>query len=125
MLSNLGAAPRASSAAREPSGGLSDLRGRLDAASPADREALLVAHLRAEATRILGLDPSHPFDVSQPLAELGFDSLMTVELINDLSFVLNRKLPVTLFVDCQTIGEVAARLARSYDSRDGRVTALS
>jgi acyl transferase domain-containing protein/NADPH:quinone reductase-like Zn-dependent oxidoreductase/short-subunit dehydrogenase len=56
-----------------------DLRATLAALPPAEARSTLEAALTAEVARILGLAPQ-AVDRSRPLADLGMDSLMAVEL---------------------------------------------
>ena len=52
-----------------------------------------------------------------PLLGLGLDSLMAVDLVKRLEKELDRSLPITLFFEHRTLGELARRLA-SLDSED-------
>ena len=58
---------------------------RLNGAPPTKRLGLLTDYVRAQATRVLGLDLAPPIDSNQPLNDLGLDSLMAVELRSLLS----------------------------------------
>jgi myxalamid-type polyketide synthase MxaB len=80
-----------------------DIRKRLSDAPLSKRRALLQAHLREHAMRVLGLSASFNLDARQPLREMGMDSLMAVELRNAISASLQQKLPSTLLFDFPTI----------------------
>ena len=91
-----------------------DLAERLSRSHPSQRREALVGFIREQAVRVLGLDPSRPVDPTQPLHELGLDSLMAVELRNRLGAGLGLKRPLsaTLLFDYPTVGAVADHLAR-------------
>jgi hypothetical protein len=57
------------------------LRQQLAVAPPNQRRTVLLDHVRAQAVKVLRLDPSQ-IDSDQPLNQLGLDSLMAVELRN-------------------------------------------
>jgi amino acid adenylation domain-containing protein len=73
------------------------------------REALLATVL-AEAARVLGMPSASSVPADRPLRELGFDSLMAVELRNALGRRMGRTLPATLAFDCPTASAVTAYL---------------
>ena len=79
-------------------------------APPNQRRSLLVAYISEQVTKVLGLDPSHPIDSTQPLNELGLDSLMALELKNLLAGPLGDNLPDTLLLDYPTIDAIAEYL---------------
>ncbi|HEV2150032.1 MAG TPA: acyl carrier protein, partial [Longimicrobiaceae bacterium] len=66
---------------------------------------------REQAARLLGLAP-RAVDPSRPLQEMGFDSLMAVELRNALGAAIGRGLPATLLFDHPTLDALAAFLDR-------------
>ncbi len=86
-------------AARAPTG----IRETLRAAPPNRVRALLLAHLREQAVRVLGLAAGRQIDPRQPLQELGLDSLMAVELRNVVGASLGRTLSATLLFDYPTL----------------------
>ena len=83
-----------------------NLRQQLQAADPATRRQHLLDYLRTAVAKVLGLrDPAqiHP---QQGLLEMGLDSLMAIELRNQLGRTLAQKLPSTLIFDYPTIDEL-------------------
>jgi acyl carrier protein len=86
---------------------------QLNQAPPAKRQKLLLEFVCAQAVKVLGLDSTQSVDYTQPLTELGLDSLMAVELRSMLSAELGvaRGLPATLVFDYPTITALANYLA--------------
>ena len=60
--------------------------------------------------RLLGLAATAPVSHSVPFQELGMDSLIAIELMNQLSRALGRPLPATLATSLRTIDALAAHL---------------
>ncbi|MBI3244200.1 MAG: SDR family NAD(P)-dependent oxidoreductase [Chloroflexi bacterium] len=88
-----------------------DVMKQLEAAAPEERYDLLLVHVQEQVARVFGLDPAKPLDRRQALAEMGMDSLMSVELKNRLQSSLGRSLPTTLAFDHPTIEALAGYLA--------------
>jgi len=89
-----------------------DVRARLERMPASERHEALVAFVTERIVRILRLDPSAPPDRAQRLMDLGVDSLMAVEIRNDLTAMLSleRRLPATLIFDYPTIEAIARHL---------------
>ena len=93
-------------------GASATLAADLAQASPARRHDLLVGFVGEQVARVLGATSGKVVDPRQPLQELGLDSLMAVELRNQLStgLVLPRSLPATLVFDHPTLEALARAL---------------
>ena len=76
----------------------SALRSRLLAAEPADRRAELETIVRDELARVMSVE-AEQIDVEQPLSALGLDSLMALELKNNLEAKLAFTLPMAKLLE--------------------------
>jgi acyl transferase domain-containing protein len=101
------ASQRPAATATEPS-----LRDRLQAAAPNRRNTLLREHVRQLTVKVLGVQRSGDLDVTEPLRQLGLDSLMSVELRNLLGKAVGRTLPATLTFDHPSVSALADHLAQ-------------
>jgi acyl carrier protein len=86
---------------------------KLRQSPPAERVDILVHHVQEEAARVLRLDPDAKLDPHVPLNELGFDSLMAVELANQLTSATGISLPVTLLFDYPTLHAMSGYIVRN------------
>lgn len=102
----------ARTAAAATSEGGKAFRQRVLDTLPADRLDLLRDFVREHVVRVLKLDASSPPGRNDRLMDLGFDSLMAVQLRNLLSkgVGLERPLPASLMFDYPTIEALAANL---------------
>jgi acyl transferase domain-containing protein/acyl carrier protein len=82
----------------------------LESADPEERSELLMTHIEAQVLKVLGLDPSQSIDPQRGLADLGMDSLMTVELSNRMKASLGKSLPTTIAFEYPTIAALAGYL---------------
>ena len=91
-----------------------EVRARLDEALPDERHDVLVDVVRHAIARVLRVADPASLQRDQPLLDLGFDSLMAVELRNVLrqSLALEQKLPATLVFDHPTVAAIATYLER-------------
>lgn len=94
-----------------PAGALEDVRERLDAGSPAQREQLLVAHLRETIVAVLGKPSGAAIAGRERLFDLGFDSLLAMDLRKRLERSLRLNLSSTLAFDYPTLDALVAFLA--------------
>ena len=90
---------------------IGDLKKLIEETRPAERLAVLRNSVSTLAARVLGLDPGHPIDPQQSLNELGLDSLMAVEMRNDLSVAVGQSFPPTLLFNYPNIGAITDFLA--------------
>jgi acyl transferase domain-containing protein/NAD(P)-dependent dehydrogenase (short-subunit alcohol dehydrogenase family) len=80
----------------------SNLFHRLEQTLPSQRRSTLIAHIKQEVIRLVGLAPDVELDPGQPLNSYGLDSLMAVEMRNSLSTSLGKSLPASLLFDYPT-----------------------
>jgi acyl transferase domain-containing protein/SAM-dependent methyltransferase len=105
-------APQARAANAAPILPQDDLRQRIIEATPSERLELLRGFIREKVMRVLRLSQDAPPARNARLMDLGFDSLMAVQLRNELGsgLGLGRRLPATLMFDRPTIDALAAYL---------------
>ncbi|THA26337.1 SDR family NAD(P)-dependent oxidoreductase [Streptomyces sp. RKND-216] len=87
-----------------------DVRQRLAALPPAEREAALRELVRAEVAAVLGFAGPEDVTAEQSLGESGFDSLTAVELRNRLGAATGLRLSTTLVFDHSTPAALASHL---------------
>ncbi|BBC38999.1 hypothetical protein SGFS_102930 [Streptomyces graminofaciens] len=97
--------------------GLADRLARLPEAERAER---VLALIREEASRALGLRSAESVRPDQPLRDLGMDSVTAVELRNRIGTRIGAKLPATLLFDHPTPARLAEHLLRTALATDGR-----
>jgi len=100
--------------APENSGGNLDARTNIiesmRTAAEADRGSILTAHIKVCARRTLGLEPSAPIDDNVPLQDVGLDSLMALEMRNELVQSLGLPLPAGLLFDYPAVAQLTQYL---------------
>jgi acyl transferase domain-containing protein/acyl carrier protein len=120
--------PHGPAASRESAAASPAVRlGETVAALPSVRRiGALVDHVHAQALRVLGLPATYPLDPEQGLRDAGLDSLMAVELRNQLQSDTGKHLPTTLAFDYPTVKAIAGHLAEvlQLSLADGAVGAL-
>jgi len=82
----------------------------------ADRRAVLLEFVAEHVRRVLLLDPSQDLAESQPIGELGLDSLMATELRNSLDLGFGAGLSLAMIVEGPAIGELCDALLASLES---------
>ncbi|MFD7599116.1 SDR family NAD(P)-dependent oxidoreductase [Streptomyces mirabilis] len=99
--------------------GLADRLARLPEAERAERVLALV---REEISRALGLRSTESVRPDQPLRELGMDSVTAVELRNRIGARIGAKLPATLLFDHPTAARLTAHLLTTALAAGDRTT---
>lgn len=96
-----------------------EVAAALDASFDDERIDVMVDVARRSIASVLRVTNPDTLDRNQPLLDLGFDSLMAVELRNVLRVVLDldRKLPATLVFDHPNIAAIADYLLAVVDGR--------
>ena len=90
------------------------------------RRDTIMELIRSSLVTIVGLDDDARFDPHRALRDLGLDSLMSVELRNQLQACLDRPLPATLIFDFPTITALADHICEGFaDSRDEAAAATT
>lgn len=112
LFAELISAGRKPVAAAAEKGEEKDLVEQLGAVLPMEREGLLVAFLQDLAREVLGYSHSEVIAPDQALGDQGFDSLMTVDMRNRLSKILDCSLPASLLFDHPTLEQMADYLLR-------------
>jgi NAD(P)-dependent dehydrogenase (short-subunit alcohol dehydrogenase family)/acyl carrier protein len=104
-------------AARDEDTAGGGLRTRLAGIGEAEQDRLVVQLVRSHVATVLGHGSAEAIDADRAFTELGFDSLMAVELRNRLGVAAGLQLPATLLFD-QPTPRVLARHLRSLTVAD-------
>lgn len=122
LLADLPDVARITAAAAEGEAENSDvadeLRQRLAVLPEAEQEAELVGLIRQQAASVLGYASVDDIEAGRAFREMGFDSLMAVELRNRLTRATGLRLPAGFVFDYPN-AIAAARLLRQDIFRDG------
>ncbi|HEY5286297.1 MAG TPA: SDR family NAD(P)-dependent oxidoreductase [Solirubrobacteraceae bacterium] len=99
-----------------------DWAAKLKGLSARGRERAVLELVRSRAAAVMGQDTGGELDVHQPFRELGFDSLMAVELRNRLQSATGLSLPTTVVFDypsCVELGDHLASCLTGPPATDG------
>jgi acyl carrier protein len=91
----------------EPSREWLEFVEKLRAALPNSRKNMMIRYLQDKAAEVLELESSQQIDPDAPLNELGFDSLMAVELANRIGAAAGIAINPTLLFDYPTLAAIA------------------
>jgi NADPH:quinone reductase-like Zn-dependent oxidoreductase/NAD(P)-dependent dehydrogenase (short-subunit alcohol dehydrogenase family)/acyl carrier protein len=95
---------------QETSGGNSDWRQRIQAATDEERDTVIGQAVREVVGSVLRVKPESLRD-DQPLTDLGLDSLMGVEIENLIESSIGVALPPTSLMRARTIGQIASLIS--------------
>ncbi len=88
-----------------------DFRKRFFAADVSTRQTLVQDYIRQELARIMGVEP-RTLEIHQPLSTFGLDSLLALELKNNLEGRLDFSLPMAKLMEGPSIESLAAETTR-------------
>ncbi|MGW6622059.1 SDR family NAD(P)-dependent oxidoreductase [Nocardia sp. NPDC055002] len=103
------------------------LVGRLSGLRPAEQSDALFELIREHAAAVLGHDGMHSIERDASFADLGFDSLISVEFRNRMGAATGLRLPATLVFDYPAVASLARYLQGELFERpaEGAVRAES
>ncbi|SCG72244.1 Phosphopantetheine attachment site, partial [Micromonospora halophytica] len=87
------------------------LRARMIELEPAEQQAVVLDIVRRDAATVLGFASAEAVGADRVFRDLGFDSLMAVELRNALAAATGLRLPATLVFDYPSPAVLAEHLA--------------
>ncbi|MGO8719366.1 MAG: SDR family NAD(P)-dependent oxidoreductase [Acidobacteriaceae bacterium] len=85
---------------------------QLESAASSQRMHILMDLIAERVKSTLGIGGTQEIDPSQPLQELGLDSLLSIELRNSLAACLGQTLPATLLFNYPTLDALAGFISR-------------
>jgi len=88
---------------------------RLKESSAGQRTALLRSFLQEQVAKTLGISPGD-LDVQEPLKNMGLDSLMVVELKNEIELSLGVEVPLDGFAEDLTVTSLAEKVEKEFDT---------
>ena len=95
-----------------------NLLAQLHQASDEELQTLLENYLKEHVERVIGLvDSSHSFSLEEPWLELGFDSLMGIEIINSITKDLKVTIPAGIIMqgaNTQSMVEIILEQFQKY-----------
>ena len=83
-----------------------DFREHILVLSEEERRDFVMARLAEQVGKVLGL-PASKIDTGRPIADLGLDSLMSIELHSELEDQMHLNIPVMQLMQGQTINDLA------------------
>ncbi|MEC4817932.1 MAG: thioester reductase domain-containing protein, partial [Scytonema sp. PMC 1069.18] len=91
---------------------------QLQEASLHQRQELLVAYIREQFIKVLGINTSQYLDTEKPLHELGLDSLMNIDLKNRIDTELGVDIPIEMFLGDSNINQLVNLLLQQLVDKD-------
>lgn len=100
------------------------LRSKLLEMTVPQRQEKLSGYFAEQLASIMGLE-TEDIDVSQPLSEMGLDSLMAIELKNKIENRLKIVLPMSVFMQEPSVTTLATHVAETYGAEAGQGGVIS
>lgn len=94
----------------ESRSGFAEIKKQFEEASLSEKEEIAVQRLEQRLNELLDRDPAVSVPVDIDLIRLGVDSLIALEIRNELQALLGVNLPVTMFFDSPTINDMRLSL---------------
>ncbi|WP_332994540.1 thioester reductase domain-containing protein [Scytonema sp. PRP1] len=91
---------------------------KLDDASLGQRQELLIAYVREQFVKVLGIDSSQNLDTEKPLSELRLDSLMNIDLKNRIDTELGVDIPIEMFLGSSNINQLVNLLLQQLAAKN-------
>lgn len=98
---------------------------KLKIASPAERRAKLRDCVETAARDIIGIQTDMNIDPDKPLKDIGLDSLMAVEMRNELARGIGLRLNATLLFDFPTLNRLVEHLDRALSPAKPETSTVS
>ena len=99
-----------------------ELLRELRRASNQRRHEMLITYFRDQIAEVLGLDSSQ-LDVDQPLNTVGLDSLMAIELRNQVKTDLGVDVPMVAFIEGPSVSRMATLVSEQLAAAEDHPTA--
>ncbi|NES43564.1 SDR family NAD(P)-dependent oxidoreductase, partial [Moorena sp. SIO2C4] len=90
---------------------------QLKSVSFMEREKILISHIQNKAARVLAMK-NNLIDIHKPLNKMGLDSLMSIELRNQIQSELEVDVPITKFMEGITIADLSNQLNQQLNQSD-------
>jgi acyl carrier protein len=94
----------------------------IQTASGDERRALVADYIRGQVAKVLGHASSDAVDTRTPLTDMGFDSLMVIELSNSITSLMGEKYEPSALLDTPTIEQLAVAVAGRMSASASRET---
>ena len=98
---------------------------QLDDASLSQRQELLIAYVREQFVKVLGIDSSQNLDLEKPLHELRLDSLMNIDLKNRIDTELGVDIPIEMFIGNSNINQLVNLLLQQLAAKTTIISKIS
>jgi acyl carrier protein len=109
--------------ARSSAGGSGEIMGKIAAATEDQRPEIVSQHLCANVASVLGM-PASEIDHEQPLTNLGFDSLMALDLKSRVEAEFGVVLPPARLLESPTIDSLTEGILKMLGGQETKSAAV-